>query len=651
MATILVTWELGAGLGHLMPLAPIVRRLRRRGHEVFAAVRDLSRIHRVFNASGVRYLQAPVKVSETSDRVKTPRNFAHILYNCGYSGFDELIASVHAWQNLLEFVKPDVILFDHSPTALLAARKCNAKRVVFGTGFCCPPDIQPLPDFRPWMPDASQQLAEDEAKVLATVNRVLEACHASPLGQLSQLYREVNATFLTTFPELDHYRKRSDPEYVGVWPSAGGALPAWPDGEGKRVFAYLHRFPGLPRLLGALKHSGCPTLVFADGIDVQLREQHECSTLRFVEQRLDVAAVADTCDMAVLPGGHGTTAAMLLAGKPLLIICSHLEQVHNGLAVKRLGAGCMANANQEEEIVKSLAAVQESDRYATGARRFADRYAGYDPAHCIAEVVRRLESLGCTERDSTALANSIHVPMSPAANGASAKPQPEVVASSQVGTFSTSLTNITPTLILGIGTGRCGTKSIARTLSRNPATHVLHESPPPLPWDRNLAETSLLERFNHIAELCGPHERIGDVASYYLPYVEEIIGVWPDVRVICIKRDRECTVESFVRWIARTRHGVNVDHWRAERKGLHSDPWDVCFPKYAVDDIREGIRRYWDDYYASVESLVRKWPNVVRVFDFDSVFRQAEGLPDLLNWVGIPKPDQALAVEHANRSQ
>lgn len=43
MATVLVTWELGGGLGHLLPLEPLVRGLSERGHRVAVALRDLSR--------------------------------------------------------------------------------------------------------------------------------------------------------------------------------------------------------------------------------------------------------------------------------------------------------------------------------------------------------------------------------------------------------------------------------------------------------------------------------------------------------------------------------------------------------------------------------------------------------------------------------
>lgn len=42
MSTILFAWELGAGLGHLMQMRPLVHALLEQGHRVAAASKDLS---------------------------------------------------------------------------------------------------------------------------------------------------------------------------------------------------------------------------------------------------------------------------------------------------------------------------------------------------------------------------------------------------------------------------------------------------------------------------------------------------------------------------------------------------------------------------------------------------------------------------------
>lgn len=393
MATILVTWELGGGLGHLVPLAPILAELSRHGHRLLAAVRELSHIDSLFGELRVRYLQAPFKNTKAEERIDPPRTFAHILHNTGFRDPRELKAMSEAWRNLYDFVKPDLILFDHSPMALLAARTIDARRAVIGTGFCCPPDVYPLPDFRPWMPDESERLRADEDRILATINHQLQAWHVPPLGQLSQLYREVDATFLTTFAELDHYPVRARAEYYGIWSNPGGRTPTWPEAPGKRVFAYLKPFRALGELLGILGRLGLPTIVYLDPLDPRLPARFPSPMLRFEAERVDFDAAAATCDLAILNGGHGATAVMLLAGKPVLALPIHLEQALNGRALARLGAGLSAEIDRPELICSRLMTLLQRDEYALAARRFAVRYSDFDPQQSIRLTVERLEGL------------------------------------------------------------------------------------------------------------------------------------------------------------------------------------------------------------------------------------------------------------------
>ena len=44
----------------------------------------------------------------------------------------------------------------------------------------------------------------------------------------------------------------------------------------------------------------------------------------------------------------------------------------------------------------------------------------------------------------------------------------------------------------------------------------------------------------------GTAGRLGDVASSYLPYLEEAIAAEPDIRIVCLKRPREEVIASGV---------------------------------------------------------------------------------------------------------
>jgi hypothetical protein len=327
MKTIFLAWELGGGLGHLTNLLPLVEGFHKQGHRVVAALKDLSAAPRLFAGLDVAYLQAPHKTRKADRPIEPPRTFAHILHNSGFGELDELRALVAAWRGLFDYTRPDLIIFDHSPTALLAAQSFSAKRAVIGCGFCCPVDEFPLRDLRDWLPDASAQLKQEEDRVLANVNQIQAAAGQPPLPRLASLYRRVDENFLTTFPELDHFPGRQGTEYWGPGPNLHGKPPVWPAGPGKRIYAYLKPFPALPQLLAMLGESRCPTLVYAGGIPEELQKRFSSPSVRFEREPLDLGEVGRQCDLAILNGTSATTASLLLSGRPILQIPLYLEQV------------------------------------------------------------------------------------------------------------------------------------------------------------------------------------------------------------------------------------------------------------------------------------------------------------------------------------
>ena len=268
MSTVLFTWELGAGLGHVTVLRPLVERLLDHGHRVVVAMKDLHRGHQLVENRDVTYFQAPIQTRAIQNPIEHPSTFAHVLHNAGFGDKKTLGVTAEAWRSIYRHVRPDLVVFDHSPTALLASRCFDVKRVVVGNGFCCPADGSPMPDWRPWMKRDPAQLHREEGAVLRTVNQQLRAWRAQYLRRLSDLYTQADVTALATVSELDHFGPRNEPCYFGVWSHGSGKAPEWPiGGTGKRVYAYVRPFAGMHALFRILRHWRVPTVVFADGID------------------------------------------------------------------------------------------------------------------------------------------------------------------------------------------------------------------------------------------------------------------------------------------------------------------------------------------------------------------------------------------------
>jgi hypothetical protein len=145
MGTVLLTWELGAGIGHLMRLRPIGEELIRRGHRVVAAVRDLTGVGEAFAGSGIAWMPAPIIPRRGPAFFAPTHGFAQILGNIGFASAPMLATLFAAWNTIFDAVRPDLVVADHSPTALLALRGRPIRRVNMGLGFFCPPDAFPLP--------------------------------------------------------------------------------------------------------------------------------------------------------------------------------------------------------------------------------------------------------------------------------------------------------------------------------------------------------------------------------------------------------------------------------------------------------------------------------------------------------------------------
>jgi hypothetical protein len=136
----------------------------------------------------------------------------------------------------------------------------------------------------------------------------------------------------------------------------------------------------------------------------------------------------------------------------------------------------------------------------------------------------------------------------------------------------------------------------------------------------------------------------GDVALYYLNYVEFFLERVPDLRVVHIYRDKESVVRSFLEKTA----GRN--HWMPNDPAAEPDRvWDKCFPKYPdAASKAEAVARYYDEYILAVARLMTNWTDRIlhcNVAHLDNVHQQSL----LFDFLEVPEPNRRYGVPHANR--
>mmetsp|Transcript_49562 Transcript_49562/g.94706 ORF Transcript_49562/g.94706 Transcript_49562/m.94706 type:complete len:555 (-) Transcript_49562:188-1852(-) len=205
------------------------------------------------------------------------------------------------------------------------------------------------------------------------------------------------------------------------------------------------------------------------------------------------------------------------------------------------------------------------------------------------------------------------------------------------------------TVVIGIGSGRCGTMSLATLLNKQPGTQVSHEHNrcEGLAWNNDgHVPSDRRRRFNARRRLAMLRARqakvVGDIALWYLPYVPMLLES-RNVRVVALKRNREDTVASFERWFGGMNHfpwALSEEIGRMPNFTVHSMGYDKCYPKYDWDEsntptLREGAERYYDDYYSNVDMLIEKYPRRVRLYNSYGLLNNLDVQRDLFEFLGM----------------
>lgn len=327
MATILIAWELGGNAGHIHPLKAIASKLLNRGHKVLLVVKDVGTAERYLAGSGIIFMQAPVWLGRIDPKTPPAVNFAELLIRVGFLNTEQVAGQIRAWLNLMELVKPDLVLANHSPSIVLATHITGTKTVTSGSGFFSPPTEHPMPSMQPNAKIPKARLLAPEREVLKVINQALIKCGGIPLKTLSGMFDTCNR-YLLTLPEADHYGVRKNTRYWGLIQSSKNAVdPAWPKIDGPKVYIYMpHHVQPFRPLLENLQKLGWPSLIVSRNIDQQEIMAFRAPNLTFSRELVNLETVAKQADVVVTNCNHGTVIEMLQRGCRQLVIPLQVEQ-------------------------------------------------------------------------------------------------------------------------------------------------------------------------------------------------------------------------------------------------------------------------------------------------------------------------------------
>jgi hypothetical protein len=235
-------------------------------------------------------------------------------------------------------------------------------------------------------------------------------------------------------------------------------------------------------------------------------------------------------------------------------------------------------------------------------------------------------------------------------------------------------------LVIGLGSGRCGSHSLQKLLNAHNDCLFFHEInhrllrfegskaslKVTLDGIRAFAESKA--EGDLIADLSKPEnlavidsvsqknniQFYGDIAHFYLGYVNEILSLYPNTKFICLKRDKTETINSWLNKvkIRKTKPRKILERLRTfftGRKYYNSKnrwqehngddymidlEWDKCFPNYQADSMEEAVRLYWEDYYRRAEEFAKCYPEQFVIMDIEAL-NSAKGQQEIYAFIGI----------------
>jgi hypothetical protein len=202
-------------------------------------------------------------------------------------------------------------------------------------------------------------------------------------------------------------------------------------------------------------------------------------------------------------------------------------------------------------------------------------------------------------------------------------------------------------IVIGLGTGRTGSKSFAELLNLQEGVEFTHEAYK-LSW--KFSKRRILEVIGFLFNRINKDNRIlfiGDISSWYLPYVKFMDRVYPNFfKFVCLYRDTDEVVSSYIKKVPLGNHWTDKssEHYH---NMIRLSAYDECYPKYDLVKS-DAIRKYCEEYDDKAIELAKKMRNFGR-FNI-SVLNDKEYQLKLFKFLEVGSPNVSTTI-HLNRGR
>lgn len=385
---VLLAWEFGGGMAHIMRLAGVARHLQALDGdiELVFGLRDREAglgiglpVEQVIEGPRIY----PKPGCPPFEQLKDHTNFGSIIGDTVLGATQDGLRYFEDWNRLIQSVRPDVIVADYAPVVTMLARG-RVPAIACGNGYSLPPvNIEVFPPFT----KLKRPPVVAEQELLERFNAVLPRVGAKTLDRLPQI-NEAEAYGLCTLPDFDPYAGIEGRDWLGaVLP---GGTPELRESHAGGL-AYFHQKQQFDDdLIDGLIRSGIEMDVFMGESMRRTRKRVQGSGVKFSDEPFELPRAMPGRAIAIHSGSLGFCAAAAFAGVPQVMMPKHQEHQTNAPGVVARNAGVIVRSSKRtpDNLAAVIREVAESETMREAARAFAvslDPWRKADPTRVIAE--------------------------------------------------------------------------------------------------------------------------------------------------------------------------------------------------------------------------------------------------------------------------